>query len=358
MILHDVMKQLTLTDLESILACLYERGIQVDSCKKLGHATVLGLYMDFVKRLCALTPSPQPAGEEMVLLGYPRKWDPENEDDQPRAYVDVSLYEQAQLRELDPKAIGPNAFLVGPDLADEQVAARLAALREEPGDWGTFAYEMTPWEETLGFEVSWDNICRCGLHAFMADVLGEMSYYGVDREDQDEQRETVAERYAEIARAFETGKLPDLEGEESEEPRRAPHEDDPPENDEAEENGGNAPEDLGELMAQLSELARMEGASRVVMPTELLSAFAPKGDADGAEDDGAEKQWLTLEEMAAKHGIDLEELERKRREKETPAFLIAKTRVALWNAAQERRALLHWLGASPAIAEMREDEAD
>ena len=64
--------------------------------------------------------------------------------------------------------------------------------------------------------------------------------------------------------------------------------------------------------------------------------------------------------LAAKRGIDidLEAMEREREEKETPALLVAKCRVTLWNAAQERRALLHWLGASPVMAQMDTDGED
>ena len=110
----------------------------------------------------------------------------------------------------------------------------------------------------------------------------------------------------------------------------------------------------------LTSLLRQEGAKDVVLPAAILADHFPE---IGSEDGGEKKEFYTLADvvaLAAKRGIDidLEAMEREREEKETPALLVAKCRVMLWNAAQERRALLHWLGASPAIAEMREDEAD
>ena len=102
------------------------------------------------------------------------------------------------------------------------------------------------------------------------------------------------------------------------------------------------------------------GAEDVVLPAALLADHFPE---IGSEDGGEKKEFYTLADvvaLAAKRGIDidLEAMEREREEKETPAFLVAQYRVMLWNAAQERRALLDWLGASPAVAELREDGED
>ena len=66
----------------------------------------------------------------------------------------------------------------------------------------TYAFEFCDWEEILGYSISQSNIDEYGLEAILAGVIYEMTFFGYERTDMEEEREELHNRIQEVNEIF------------------------------------------------------------------------------------------------------------------------------------------------------------
>lgn len=89
-------------------------------------------------------------------------------------------------------------------LADEELE-RLAHLRVFPE---SYAFEFSPWNEILGYEIDAHNACDVGAAELCAAVIWEMTFFGFDEAQVEVERQKLQEAARE---AEEISKLPEEE---------------------------------------------------------------------------------------------------------------------------------------------------
>lgn len=124
-------------------------------------------------------------------------------------FLDPCLYDKKEIiTEFDPAS----AFsqLKDPsqiDALDDDTAERLAHIRFRPESYG---FELSPWNEILGFEVDADNVQAVGAAALCLEILYEMTFFGFEEEQVEAERQRV---YEAVRESEEIRKLPEEEQE-------------------------------------------------------------------------------------------------------------------------------------------------
>ena len=136
----------------------------------------------------------EPEATDYILLGVCHMYDD-------REFLDANLYRKSEL----PAELAPLPDILtmkGIDelTADEtEQAARAIQLPQ------SYAFELSPWREVLGYEVNIANAQEVGVAAFCAAVLYEMTFFGFDEETVDAERQKLYDSFRE---AEELDKLP------------------------------------------------------------------------------------------------------------------------------------------------------
>lgn len=114
-------------------------------------------------------------------------------DEKDYEYMDASIVHKEDLKEEDIKI--PN---IKEDniwkMTEEEANSSLLSLSIPQG----YAFELSDWEEILGYSVPQCMINIYGLETTMACVIYEMTFFGYEREDMEEKREEVHQRVDEI----------------------------------------------------------------------------------------------------------------------------------------------------------------
>jgi hypothetical protein len=105
---------------------------------------------------------------------------------------DTVLVDKAALATFDPNSALSHIDTVD-DLSDEEID-RLVQLPVLPE---TYAYEFSPWNEVLGYEVNPNNVSAVDSAKFAAAVLYRMTYLGFTEEAVDLERQKLQESLVE-----------------------------------------------------------------------------------------------------------------------------------------------------------------
>ena len=118
----------------------------------------------------------------------------DDEDDGRREFLDACLFKKDDLSsQFDwDSPLSRVTSLEG--LADEQVE-ELAQTRLLPD---SYAYDLSPWVEILGYEVDPNNILEVGAVPLAVAVLWEMTFFGFDEARVDAEREELRRRAREM----------------------------------------------------------------------------------------------------------------------------------------------------------------
>ena len=126
---------------------------------------------------------------------------PDNRDDRERAVNRLIKF----IKDLDRiKPIESGHLLLGIFHTDEELE-RLAHLRVFPE---SYAFEFSPWNEILGYEIDAHNAYDVGAVELCAAVIWEMTFFGFDEELVEAERQKLHEAARE---AEEISKLPEEE---------------------------------------------------------------------------------------------------------------------------------------------------
>lgn len=87
-----------------------------------------------------------------------------------------------------------------PSISPNSSNQELEAFLEQTTGWmpQAFAYEDTPWEEVLGSSVLFPNVTHVGNEEFLAAALCNMSFNGMTKEAQEQERKKLSNALAEI----------------------------------------------------------------------------------------------------------------------------------------------------------------
>ena len=87
-----------------------------------------------------------------------------------------------------------------PSISPNSSNQELEAFLEQTTGWvpQAFAYEYTPWEEVLGSSVLFPNVTHVGNEEFLAAALYNMSFNGMTKEAQEQERKKLSTALAEI----------------------------------------------------------------------------------------------------------------------------------------------------------------
>ncbi len=150
-----------------------------------------------IRRITALIDSLRgmdPETTDYMLLGVYHMY----ED---KELLDANLHSKSEL----PAALVPLPGIITVKCIDEltadetEQAARAIQLPQ------SYAFELSPWREVLGYEVNIANAQEVGIAAFCAAVLYEMTFFGFDKEAVDVERQKL---YDSLHEAEELDKLP------------------------------------------------------------------------------------------------------------------------------------------------------
>ena len=87
-----------------------------------------------------------------------------------------------------------------PSISQNSNNQELEVFLEQTTGWmpQAFAYEYTPWEEVLGSSVLFPNVTHVGNEEFLAAALYNMSFNGMTKEAQEQERKKLSDALAEI----------------------------------------------------------------------------------------------------------------------------------------------------------------
>jgi hypothetical protein len=105
---------------------------------------------------------------------------------------DTVLFHKAELTAFD-----PHAAWSGIDTVDALLDGEIERLVQLPVLPETYTYELSPWNEILGYEVNPENISAVGSVTFAAAVLYKMTFFGITEDAVDIERQKLDESLAE-----------------------------------------------------------------------------------------------------------------------------------------------------------------
>jgi hypothetical protein len=111
---------------------------------------------------------------------------------------DTVLFHKAELAAFEPHPAWDRVDTVD-ELPDEELE-QLIPLLALPD---TYAYELSPWKEILGYEVNPENVSAVGSPKFAAAVLYEMTFFGITEETIDLERQKLKESLTEADKIFQ-----------------------------------------------------------------------------------------------------------------------------------------------------------
>ena len=149
-----------------------------------------------IRRITALIDSlrgMEPEATDYILLGVCHMYDD-------KEFLDANLYSKSELHaELAPLPDILAVKCIDELTADEtEQAARAIQLPQ------SYAFELSPWREVLGYEVNVASVREVGIAVFCAAVLYEMTFFGFDKEAVDVERQKL---YDSLHEAEELDKL-------------------------------------------------------------------------------------------------------------------------------------------------------
>ena len=134
--------------------------------------------LQFIENLCQI----EPVDSGHLILGVIHTGE-EGEFLDPCLYckeeITASFREDSELSRLN-----------GIEGLSEEEIKRLAQIRDFPS---SYAFEFSPWNEILGYEVDMQNACEVGAAALCAAVLWEMTFFGLDEAQVEEERRKLDE---------------------------------------------------------------------------------------------------------------------------------------------------------------------
>ncbi len=153
-----------------------------------------------IRRITALIDSlrsMEPEATDYILLGVCHMYDD-------KEFLDANLYYKSEL----PAELAPLPEVLEMKGIDEltvdetEQAARAIQLPQ------SYAFELSPWCEVLGYEVNIANAREVGVDTFCAAVLYEMTFFGFDEKAVDAERQKL---YDSLHEAEKLDKLPSVE---------------------------------------------------------------------------------------------------------------------------------------------------
>ena len=183
MIVKDLLSQCT-TD-EIVTEIIHISGADENKREKL-----YSVHEKFIIQLRRM----EPVIKDFIIFGVFRVEDGKRDHD-------ICLYSKAELeKEFSRYSAWGNIKNVEA-LADEEIKNLLQEHFFPSG----YAFELSPWEEVLGYEVDEHSVSEFGVPSILANVIYEMTFFGFTKEQVDREREKLEESLAE---AEKIDKLP------------------------------------------------------------------------------------------------------------------------------------------------------
>lgn len=189
MILQDLLK---LADCRKIAAIWKKRFYESDDIKNLSET-----IQKFQNKLCTLEANPS---EDIMMAN--RVW----EDGV--FYIEANLFVRKEflsaIRKIKEKYLTEYAWIPGIKF-DQTDSEYYVDILHKLGDLlpESYGYEFSKWEDILGAEIVVPSVKQYGTNEFLADVLFEMSFNGMEREQQEERREILDQFIEEIEKLKE-----------------------------------------------------------------------------------------------------------------------------------------------------------
>ena len=116
--------------------------------------------------------------------------------DEGKEYLDASLFEKCELQEFFKQQNPiPELSSLG-TLSLEEITQLLSGLRV-PQNYG---FELSPWEEILGYEIDPQNVTKVGAAKLSAAVVYDMTFWGFTEEEVSAERKKLEDAAADIER--------------------------------------------------------------------------------------------------------------------------------------------------------------
>ncbi len=136
----------------------------------------------------------EPVIKDFIIFGVSRVEDGKKNQD-------ICLYSKFELRKEFSRYSAWGNIKNMEVLSDEEIENLLQEQFFPSG----FAFELSPWEEVLGYEVDEHSVSEFGAPCILANVIYEMTFFGFTKEQVDREREKLEESLAE---AEKIDKLP------------------------------------------------------------------------------------------------------------------------------------------------------
>lgn len=111
-----------------------------------------------------------------------------------KEYLDASLFEKCELQEFFKQQNPIPALSSLDNLVLEEIMQLLSQLRV-PENYG---FELSPWEEILGYEVAPPNVAKVGAAKLSAAVIYDMTFWGFTEEEVLAERKKLEDTAADI----------------------------------------------------------------------------------------------------------------------------------------------------------------
>lgn len=148
------------------------------------EALDVGAVANVVQKFCEMLRGLTPEQSEYALLAL------ENYADG-KGKVETEMVKSSELREKLAQIQNKKTPEISGESSNEQIKDFLTKTKDLLPQ--AFAYDYTPWEETLGVEVYPENYMHMGKDVFLASALYEMSFNGMTREKQEKQRKKLTD---------------------------------------------------------------------------------------------------------------------------------------------------------------------
>lgn len=112
-------------------------------------------------------------------------------------YLDVTMYEVDDFNQAIEKSVGISLPDISDSLTSEELDEIIESMRINAPE-SAYAFDLTDWEDVLGYQVILKNVEKYGKQAYLAAVLYELSFHGYSRQSQQEIKEELEESIEDI----------------------------------------------------------------------------------------------------------------------------------------------------------------
>lgn len=176
MTVKDLLSQCTIDEIVTEI-------IHISGTAENKRARIYSVHEKFITQLKRM----EPVIKDFIIFGVSRVEDGKRNHD-------ICLYSKAELKKEFSRYSAWGNIKNFEVLSDEEIENLLQEHLFPSG----FAFELSPWEEVLGYEVDEHSVSEFGAVCMLANVIYEMTFFGFTKDQIDRERKKLEESLAEV----------------------------------------------------------------------------------------------------------------------------------------------------------------